>query len=512
MIKDILHLRAPGGWINDPNGFIYYKGQYHLFYQHFPYAPRWGTMRWGHAVSDDLIHWKHLGIALFPTKEYDQNGVFSGNALEKDGKLYLYYTAVRYLGFADGDIHLPKDDSYDSSQALVISDDGVHFDNWKSKMQVVPVLRDPAQGDSKNSKDPKVWYEGGQYWMLLGNSSKDGRGMLVLLASPDAVHWTFASNVADERFGRIVECPDLFHLGDTAVIQYCAMYAGEDPENEGSQNDASDSAGMNGTAQTAVSRPAQEIDGADSPEDSGYPHRTYWCLADFDPETGTLAPRGARHLTDYGDDLYAPETTLDKAGRRVMIAWLRMPEPVSSDERGAWNGMMCMPRVVEMRGGHLYCRVHPVIDDFLSQEVRTNFRFLPDMYRVQAELRDGESLDLGGYVIAFKGGRVVTDRTRVVPGHAQVKRVCRTPILEAEEAAGTGPASEGGAVPCGAALASDGGEVPRGQASSCRLDIFVDRNVVEVFVNEGQYVISNVVYSMGRTVSGRIGRLFVPVE
>ena len=58
-------------------------------------------MRWGHAVSDDLIHWKYLGIALFPTKEYDQNSVFSGNALEKDGKLYLYYTAVRYLGSAD---------------------------------------------------------------------------------------------------------------------------------------------------------------------------------------------------------------------------------------------------------------------------------------------------------------------------------------------------------------------------------------------------------------------------
>jgi beta-fructofuranosidase len=455
MIKDILHLRAPGGWINDPNGFIYYKGQYHLFYQHFPYAPRWGTMRWGHAVSDDLIHWKHLGIALFPTKEYDQNGVFSGNALEKDGRLYLYYTAVRYLGFADGDIHLPKDDSYDSSQALVISDDGLHFDNWASKMQVVPVFRDPSQGDSKNSKDPKVWYEGGKYRMLLGNSSADGRGMLVLLESPDAVHWTFTSNASDERFGRIVECPDLFRTGGTAVLQFCAMYAGPDGADD-QQRDAADSAQADG----------------------GYPHRAYWCLADYDPETGALAPRGARHLMDFGDDLYAPETTLDQAGRRIAIAWLRMPEPVPSDERGAWNGMMCMPRVVEMRGDHVYYRVHPVIDDFLSQEVRTGFRFMPDMYRVQATLREGERIDLGGYVIAFEGGRVVTDRTRVVPEQTQMKRICRTPVLEAE---------------------------------TCRLDIFVDRNIVEVFVNDGQYVISNVVYSMGRTVSGPIGRLFVPV-
>ena len=81
MKKDILHLKAPGNWINDPNGFIYFKGKYHLFYQYFPYAPVWGTMHWGHAVSEDLIHWEHLGIALFPTKAYDQNGASGKHAI-----------------------------------------------------------------------------------------------------------------------------------------------------------------------------------------------------------------------------------------------------------------------------------------------------------------------------------------------------------------------------------------------------------------------------------------------
>ena len=66
-MKDLVHVKAPGNWINDPNGFIYYKGKYHLFFQHFPYAPEWGTMHWGHTVSEDLVHWEYQGIALFPT-------------------------------------------------------------------------------------------------------------------------------------------------------------------------------------------------------------------------------------------------------------------------------------------------------------------------------------------------------------------------------------------------------------------------------------------------------------
>lgn len=75
-----IHFKAPNCWINDPNGFIWYKGQYHLFYQCFPYAPQWGRMHWGHAVSKDLVNWEEKGIALYPTKTDDRSGCFSGSA------------------------------------------------------------------------------------------------------------------------------------------------------------------------------------------------------------------------------------------------------------------------------------------------------------------------------------------------------------------------------------------------------------------------------------------------
>lgn len=115
MIKNTIHLKAPGNWINDPNGFIYYKGMYHLFYQYFPYLPRWGTMHWGHAVSRDLVHWEHQGIALFPTRYEDRNGCFSGSAVEQDGRMYIYYTGVRYTRQNPLDIHECMEDNFESA-------------------------------------------------------------------------------------------------------------------------------------------------------------------------------------------------------------------------------------------------------------------------------------------------------------------------------------------------------------------------------------------------------------
>ena len=92
--KPAFHVAAPVGWINDPNGFSWYQGQIHLFYQYHPYTTEWGPMHWGHSVSDDMIHWKNMPSVLAPDQEYDKRGCFSGSATEKDGKHVLIYTGV----------------------------------------------------------------------------------------------------------------------------------------------------------------------------------------------------------------------------------------------------------------------------------------------------------------------------------------------------------------------------------------------------------------------------------
>ncbi len=97
------HLSSRVGWKNDPNGFSYYKGEYHLFYQYHPYDSHWGPMHWGHAVSKDLLHWRYLPAALAPDADYDRDGCFSGSAIAlPDGKQLLLYTGGGKEAQADG--------------------------------------------------------------------------------------------------------------------------------------------------------------------------------------------------------------------------------------------------------------------------------------------------------------------------------------------------------------------------------------------------------------------------
>ena len=435
MTEDILHLRAPGNWINDPNGFIYYKGEYHLFYQHFPYAPRWGTMHWGHAVSRDLVHWQHLGVALFPTKDYDQNGVFSGSALELDSRMHLYYSAVRYTQPKPEDIHIAEGDRFETSQAMVVSPDGRHFDNWTDKQQIIPVITDPDQGDRKNTRDPKVWKEGSSYRMVLGSTCGGTMGRVLFYRSEDALTWTYANQYAAPELGRILECPDLAKLEEGYLFFGSPMGITAD-----------------GLA---------------------YSDQAMYARAEFEPESCRMTLTEPLSFLDYGLDLYAPQSTLDEAGRRVVVGWMRMPQPAPDfgDGRGPWNGMMSLPRVVKVREGRVCFPVHPNVSACFTKSV-SDLSPLADHrpVRLQTTLREGDCLNLGGYRIRMRDGQVEGDRSDVFAGLSQVRLTARSPRL------------------------------PEG---SCRLDIFVDPNLIEIFVNEGQYVLSHVVYDLGSQLEGR---------
>ena len=102
--RPVFHLTPRVGWLNDPNGFSFYDGLYHLFYQYNPYRPFWGPMHWGHVISRDLLHWTYQPAVLAPDQPYDNgNGCFSGSAQTlDDGRQILLYTGVSWEKQSDG--------------------------------------------------------------------------------------------------------------------------------------------------------------------------------------------------------------------------------------------------------------------------------------------------------------------------------------------------------------------------------------------------------------------------
>ena len=433
MKRDFLHLKSPKNWINDPNGFIYYKGKYHLFYQHFPYAPVWGTMHWGHAVSEDLVNWEHQEISLFPTKAYDRNGIFSGSAIEKDGKLYLYYSAVRYLEEQEENIHIAKTGKFETSQAMLISEDGEYFDNWNGKKQIIPVIRDPEIADAADTRDPKVWEEDGRYYMVLGSTCQGKTGRVLVFSSEDGENWEYLSQCRNENYGHTMECPDLFTVDEQRVFIGSPM---------GIRNDGLE-----------------------------YANHSVCAFAEFDPKTGRLELSDQYRRIDWGGDIYAPQTNLDEEGRRVLIAWMRMPQSIEEPDGKLWNGMMCLPRVVEVQDGKICFRVHPNVRKELCEKVKvTEALESGKPFCVKTEIAEGENINIGGFCIKMEKGCICTDRSRVFVEDKKFRTDSTTPFV----------------------------------GEKAFLEIFVEPNLVEIFVNDGEYVLSNVVYGLGSSVDEKV--------
>ena len=428
-MENILHLKAPGDWINDPNGFIYYKEKYHLFYQYFPCAPVWGTMHWGHAVSDDLIHWEHLGIALYPTKDYDRNGVFSGSAIDIGGKLHLYYTAVRYLEENPENIHHAVDFAL-QSQAMICSEDGYRFDNQNGKKQIIPAIEDADIGDPYDCRDPKVWSENGKYFMCLASTHQREEGVLLLYTSEDGENWKYLNRLQDKRLGTILECPDLFRVDGQHLL---------------------------------MASPIGIMKGTEYPENQAILQKVF-----FDTDSGKVRLDGTQQLLDYGMDLYAPQSNLDADGRRTVIAWVRMTveQPPEDNEASGgrwWNGMMSLPRVVTMRENHICTPVHPAVRAYFEEgtcETSENgrIRTRDGRKQIMTHLSEGEIISVKGVIIALKDGKIQTDRSACVPENLSLHTHCETPQI----------------------------------GQQCDLEIYTESNLIEIFINDGQYVISNV--------------------
>ena len=287
--RPAFHLTPLTGWMNDPNGFCYYHGQYHLFYQYNPYDTEWDAMHWGHAVSHDLLHWTYLPAALAPDASYDSYGCFSGSAAElPDGRHLLMYTGVRQEG---GD----KAKEY-QTQCIAVGD-GTDYKKYEKN----PVLGSGALPEGLSPydfRDPKIWRtEDGGYRCVVGARRQDKRGVLLQYESRDGFEWRYIGVLAenDGRFGLMWECPDFFPLDGKQVL----FVSPQDMLPEGFEY-------HNGNGTVCLTG---RMDGDRFVEEHN-------------------------QAIDYGIDFYAPQTILTPDGRRVMIGWMQNWDACISSRSG----------------------------------------------------------------------------------------------------------------------------------------------------------------------------------
>ena len=285
----IFHVTAPAQWINDPNGPIFHKGFYHLFYQLHPFSDESGPKYWGHVRSRDLAKWEHLPIALAPSSAAGETEIWSGcctiNGL---GQPMCFYTSIG-----------PDKPAFDRADqwAAIGDDDLVHW--YKSPAN--PVLTEALNGGKKiyDWRDPFIFQDKTRTFLVTGGHMAKDREAAVNIYEAENLEltkWKYRGVMFQhpDAGAPTVECPNFFKLGDQWVL-FVSPYG-----------------------------------------------KVQYFVGDFDAETCRFQPR-TRGLLDYGSSFYAPNTMQVPDGRRLVWGWLN-----GFPGGHGWNGCLSLPRQLSL--------------------------------------------------------------------------------------------------------------------------------------------------------------------
>ncbi|WP_153553086.1 GH32 C-terminal domain-containing protein [Halomicrobium sp. LC1Hm] len=422
------HLSTPANWLNDPNGVVQWNGRYHVFYQYNPGGPYHDTIHWGHAVSDDLLHWEDEPVALTPSPDGpDRDGCWSGCAVDDDGTATLVYTGGR------GRDQLP---------CLATTDDP-SLRRWEKVTDNPIIEAPPTEPDLLSTeewngefRDHCVWQDGGTWYQLIGAGLADGGGVVLLYESPDLREWEYCGPILsgdrDTPQETVWECPELLDLGEKQLLHV-----------------------------------------------SNYEDVIYF-LGRFDGTTFELERRGT---LDHGD-YYAPQSLRADDGRLLTWGWVPEARDVSAQWDAGWSGTMSLPRELSLGDdGRLRQRPARELTRLRGDRESRESVTLDDGESIRLDT-DGRAFELATRLSLVDADAVeVTLLGTAAENERTTLRYTRDDVLEVDRSrASTDPraTSDSQHVPV----------TPYDEPLDLR--VFVDGSVVELFANERHCLTSRV--------------------
>ena len=426
--RPVYHFRPPAFWMNDPNGTIYHNGYYHVFYQFNPYGDSSHDIHWGHTRSVDLVHWEQLPIAIPPSYDLDESGIWSGcTAINGDGRPIAFYTSGGAKGSrpfqqraAMGDEDLIAWQPHPQNPILALGEKGIpHFEpSWR---------------------DPFIFHSAGRTFLVLGAADHPDEGEnanVVLFEAEDdtLANWRYHGPIYSRPRSemRFCECPNFFPLGDKFVL-LLSPYA-----------------------------PVEYTVGVFDPERLTFTPESAGVL---DPGAGSMDLRGQALPEPSDPRFYATNILYDPEGNCVLFGWVR-----GFKANQGWSGCLALPRLLSL-GPDGLPRQRPV----------------PALEQLRADLLADTSLrlDAARQALPAQGDALEIHACITLHGAARAGLLLR--------------ANDDGSR--GIAIDYDGQNLRVGETTvalpagpAVDLQIFLDKSVLEVFVNDGEQAVTQVLY------------------
>ena len=317
------HIQAVSGLLNDPNGFAFFDGNWHMFYQWCPWGAVHGLKYWYHTVSPDLVNWKDCGIGIAPDEgdAPDNKGAYSGSGLVQGETLYLYYTGNH------------RDREYVRHPFTLLA--SMDREGKIVKGEKPLFSENPAY--TEHQRDPKIVYisEKEKYYIILGAQTPDKKGRVIVYESKDLVSgYTFAGELSVPGYddlGIMWECPSIEHIDGKDVLIFCPQHLSL-PGRGGSQN-----------------------------------HNTY-IVGKMDWDSLTFVPEGGLEFLDFGFDFYAAACAAGTQ-RHILSAWMGLPDVSYPTDEEEWSGCLVLPRELSVENGKLMQRPPKELEKLRIKEI-----------------------------------------------------------------------------------------------------------------------------------------------